>query len=258
MTRDTLQDTARLVAEHRLARRKLPKLETLADFAEAYRVQAMANEILARSPLGAVSGHKVGSTNARIQAALGVDHPVAGRVFANTVHASPARLRHGDYVRVGVECEVVFRLGAPLPATRAPYTLENVLPAIDAVMPGMEIIDDRYEVIDAKTLVADNALDAGALIGEPRADWRDLGLAQLSGVTLVNGTERARGRGADVLGNPLNVVVWLANHAAQYGEGLAAGTFIFTGSMTDIVWLKPGDKVATRIDGLGSVTANFT
>jgi 2-keto-4-pentenoate hydratase len=251
--------SAASLAEHRLARKRLPLL-ALAEEDEAYRLQAAANEMLADRGLGAIVGHKVGATNAVVQAYLGVDHPVAGRVFAKTVHTSPVELLHADYVRVGVECEIVVRLGADLPPTGAPYAHEAVVRAIDVCMAGMEIIDDRYldlKRVDACTLIADNALDAGVVIGTAVHDWKSLDLPALTGTILVNDAAAATGRGADVLGDPLNVVVWLANHLARRGEVLKAGEFVFTGSMTDIVWPAAGDNVIARIDGLGSVEVIF-
>jgi 2-keto-4-pentenoate hydratase len=251
--------SAASLAEHRLVRRRLPLL-ALGDEDEAYRLQAAANEILVRSGLGPLAGHKVGATNAVVQTYLGVDHPVAGRVFENTVHTSPAELPHANYVRVGVECEIVMRLGSDLSAAGAPYQREQVVAAIDACMAGMEIIDDRYQDlkrVDACTLIADNALDAGAILGTPIRDWNNLNLPLLTAAIAVNGTTAATGRGADVLGDPLNVIVWLANHLARRGEGLKAGEFVCTGSMTKIVWPAPGDRVLARIDALGSVEAIF-
>ena len=53
-----------------------------------------------------------------MQQYLDIPHPCAGGVFAKGVHDSGASLRHGDYVRVGVECEIAVRLARDLAPSR--------------------------------------------------------------------------------------------------------------------------------------------
>jgi 2-oxo-3-hexenedioate decarboxylase/2-keto-4-pentenoate hydratase len=133
--------------------------------------------------------------------------------------------------------------------------------AIRHLAAGMEIVDNRYgnlHDVDAQAYIADNALDAGVVIGEPVRDWRALDLPSLRGTTELNGRPAGQGTGAEVMGDPLNVIVWLANDRARRGEGLRAGEFVFTGSIVDIVWVRPGDRVVTSISGLGEVRARFS
>ena len=256
-------EAARLLASHRLA---LDPLDALplpvrpADLDAAYDIQAWLHAELAAA-LGPIVGHKIGCTTPVMQAFLGIAHPCAGGVFASTVHASPARLRHRDFVRVGVECEIVVRLGADLVARSQPYSAADVSEVVAAVMPGMEIVDERYvdfARLGTPTLVADDFFDAGCVLGAPRTDWRSLDLGAVTGVTRVNGVEVARGRGADVMGHPLEALAWLANQRSRRGVGLLAGEFVFTGSVVATQWLAPGDHVAMTLDGLGEIEADFS
>jgi 2-oxo-3-hexenedioate decarboxylase/2-keto-4-pentenoate hydratase len=257
------QQAAAIIVEHRLNKRRLRALDPSVrpqDVDSAYLVQAFANEQLSRAGLGKVVGHKVGSTNAAVQRALNVPHPVAGAVFATTVHHGEARVPHADYVRPGVECEVAVLLERDLPARATPYARAEVEAAIAACAAGIEIIDDRYEDVrafGAPSLIADNGLDAGVIIGTPIQDWQALNLPESLASISVNGEIVARGSGANVMGDPINVVVWLANDFGRRGLGLRAGEFVFTGSMTDIVWVRPGDRVETSIAGLGGVSCEF-
>ena len=106
-------------------------------------------------------------------------------------------------------------------------------------------------------MIADNALDAGAIIGDPVNNWKALNLPALVATTAINGTIAGRGTGADMMGDPINVVVWLANALSRRRLGLKAGEFVFTGSMVDIVWVQAGDQVVTSVLGLGSVDCVF-
>src|SRR5215207_2037232 len=162
---------ARLIADHRLARRPLPRLEGVerpVDEAHAYRVQDALHEILTDAGLGPVAGHKIGCTTKVMQEFLQIPNPCAGGVFASTVWGSPAKLRHADFLHVGVECEIVVRLGSDLGTAQAPFTPERVAEAVEALLPGMEIVDDRYvdyKALDTPTLIADDFFDAGCVLG---------------------------------------------------------------------------------------------
>ncbi|MFP6708933.1 MAG: hydratase, partial [Alphaproteobacteria bacterium] len=46
-----------------------------------------------------------------------------------------------------------------------------------------------------------------------------------------NGVRAEQGNSANVLGNPLNVAAWLANHLISRGSCLKSGQLITTGTM---------------------------
>ncbi len=254
--------TARTIRDHRMHLRPLPALsaeQRPGNEAEAYGVQRALHELLIPD-LGRVAGHKIGCTTPVMQAFLNIPNPCAGGVFEKTVHQAPARLRHADYLHVGVECEIVVRLGRDLPSGGAPYTRASVTDAVTSCMAGMEIVDDRYvdyKSLDTPTLIADDFFDAGCVLGAPVANWRALDLTTLAGVTRINGVEVGRGRGADVMGHPLEALAWLANNLAARNESLRAGEFVFTGSVVETKWVNRGDRVEMSIDGLGGVEAVF-
>lgn len=254
--------TAQLIADFRVRRFRLPLLDPVerpADEAQAYLVQRALHAMLTRH-LGPVVGHKIGCTTAVMQAFLNIPNPCSGGVFERTVHRSPARLRHADFVRAGVECEIVVRLGTDLRSGAAPHTRESVASAVDGCMAGMEIVDDRYvdyRSMDTPTLIADDFFDAGCVLCAPVSNWRALDLTAVTGVTLINGVEVGRGRGADVMGHPFEALAWLANNLARRGQSLRAGEFVFTGSVVETKWVERGDHVLMRLEGLGEVEAVF-
>jgi 2-oxo-3-hexenedioate decarboxylase/2-keto-4-pentenoate hydratase len=259
-TMDTILEAAKAIASARRVRAPLESLD--AGFApreegHGYRVQHAVHTLLARET-GPLVGYKIGCTSAVMQRYLGIPHPCAGGVFAKGVHASGVRLRHQDYVRVGVECEIAVRLGRDL--TAGPFTADSVVDAIDAYHPAIEIVDDRYadwRSIGAPTLVADDFFAAGCVLGEavPRAAAPDL--LAVSGVALINGIEIGRGTGADVLGHPHAALAWLASHLAAMGTHLRAGQIVLTGSVVQTVWLNAGDRAVMELSGLGTVAAEF-
>lgn len=256
------QQTAQVIAGYRLGRTPIPALDPAIrplDERAAYAVQDALHPLLA-GPLGPVVGHKIGCTTPVMQAFLGIPNPCAGGVFERTVHTTPARVRHADFLHVGVECEIVVRLGRDLWPSQAPFDREGVAAAVDACMAGMEIVDDRYvdyKALDTPTLIADDFFDAGCVLGPPAMGWRALDLAAVTGVTRINGLEVGRGRGADVMGHPFAALAWLANNFAQRGQAIKTGQFVFTGSVVETKWVNRGDRVEMEIDGLGAVAASF-
>ena len=259
---DRIVAAARVIAtsrRNRAALKALPADIAPKDEAEGYRVQRAVHDLMLPES-GALAGYKIGCTSKVMQQYLDIPHPCGGGVFARGVHESGVRLRAADYVRVGVECEIAVRMGRPLAAGQGPFTAESVTSAIEAYLPAIEIVDDRYaqwETLGAPTLVADDFFAAGCVLAGavPRAAAPDLLAVQ--GRALINGAEAGSGTGADVLGHPHHALAWLANHLASEGRGLHAGQIVLTGSLVKTVWLKAGDHVVMELKGLGRVDAKF-
>ena len=70
----------------------LPDALKPASIAEAYRAQDVYYR-LAEPVYGPVGGVKVATTTKVMQELMGITHPCGGAIFANTIHASPARIK---------------------------------------------------------------------------------------------------------------------------------------------------------------------
>lgn len=106
-------------------------------------------------------------------------------------------------------------------------------------------------------LIADNAIAALLVLGPPARDWHDLDLSQHTVSVRVNGEVVDEGSGANVLGDPRNVLVWLANALSDHGFGLRAGQVITTGSAADVIQVDPGDEVIADFGSLGTAEVRF-
>jgi 2-oxo-3-hexenedioate decarboxylase/2-keto-4-pentenoate hydratase len=60
------------------------------------------------------------------------------------------------------------------------------------------------------------------------------------------------------LGEPLQVLCWLANSCAAWGTPLLAGDIVLLGSLVQTQWVQAGDVVTVTNDPLGEVAADFT
>jgi 2-oxo-3-hexenedioate decarboxylase/2-keto-4-pentenoate hydratase len=224
--------------------------------ADAYSVQ----EALHRRQGVRMAGFKIGCTTATMQEAVGVDHPCYGGILASRVLPSPAKLRHGDFLGVGCECEITVRLGRDLGPGGGPFTAESVAAYVGACAASIEIVDNRYtdfHALDAPALIADDFFHWGTVLGPERSDWRSLDLAAVRARTIVDGTVVGEGRGADVLGHPFAALAWLAGALAARGSGIPAGAIVQTGSMVRAHKAAPGERVVVAIDGLGEASVVF-
>jgi 2-keto-4-pentenoate hydratase len=224
---------------------------------DAYAIQD-AYVALRAHRLGAIAGYKIALSSKEMQRFVGVDAPQAGVLLERTVHRSPARVRASDYVRLIVEFEIAVQLAVDLPVADAPFTRSRIAASVRAVMPAIEIADDRgadYQQLAKHPLelIADNGWNEGAVLGSPVTNWKALDLAALRGVATINGEKVGEGVGAAALGHPLDAVAWIANHLAAHGRGLVFRDVVITGSMITTKFVKPGDLVRFSVEKLGEV-----
>jgi 2-keto-4-pentenoate hydratase len=125
MEQAACERAARQVAQGRLLRRRLHRLDGVITIDDGYAVQAAANRLLA-SALGPVAGFKIGGTTERMRAFIRADRPIAGAVFASTVYRSGVRLRFSDFIQPGIETEIAVRLKADLGPEGAPMVAWSV------------------------------------------------------------------------------------------------------------------------------------
>ena len=247
------QAATRLFEAHQARERFVPLPAGLAPRTaeDAYAIQD-AYVALRAHRLGAIAGYKIALSSKEMQRFVGVDAPQAGVLLESTLHASPARVRAADYLRLIVEFEIAVQLAVDLPVAAAPFSRSRIAASVRAVMPAIEIADDRnadygelarhpYE------LIADNAWSEGAVLGAPVTDWKALDLAGLRGVATIGADTVGEGVGAAALGHPLDAVAWLANHLAAHGRGLVFRDVVITGSMITSKFVQPGD-VELRVD----------
>jgi len=224
---------------------------------EAYAIQD-AFVALRATKLGAVTGYKIALSSEAMRRFVGVDEPQAGMMHESTIRPGPARIRASDYVHPIVEFEIAVRLASDLPAADRPFFRQHIAAAADCVMTAIEVADDRnadYKALAAHPLdlIADNAWNEGAVLGQPVADWRSLDLAAVRGVASINGKVVGEGVGAEALGHPFDAVAWVADNLASRGRALLRGDVVISGSVVTSKAVKAGDRVAWRVEGLGTV-----
>lgn len=239
----------------------LPKELRPEDMEQAYAVADALVEQLLETNKAQLAGYKVACTNVLAQRQLGVPGPVFGRLLSHVIVDSPSRLNPAAFTRRIVEPEFAFILSEDAPALQGPYTEESIAERIDALLPGLEVVDHRFRdwsKLGGTRLAADNAYNGGWVRGEIYSgDWRELNLADHQVTAIHSSGAVSTGSGAEVLGHPLTVMAWLANQLNTRGEMLHAGQYVTTGVVTNILTCEAGEGVEADFGVLGKVRLDF-
>jgi 2-keto-4-pentenoate hydratase len=237
------------------AYRNLPDALAPMTVAEAYAAQE-ALRLLWEPRLGTVAGLKIATTTKVMQQLMGIDHPCGGIIYAKRVHRSPATIAKSAYQNLVIEGELAVRLARDLPRTAAPHTRETVLTALGEVMAAYELIDDRravYRECKAFSLIADNAWNAGVVLGAAKPPPPGSRLDAIGARVAINGRE-VTGKTDD----PMGALAWVANLAIERERPMTAGMIVITGSVVPTFPVAPGDHVHFEIDGIGAAEMTIT
>src|SRR6201990_2849958 len=197
--------------------------------AEGYAIQAE----IERASSAKLFGWKIAAISEAGQKHINVPGPMAGRILEETLIADGGTApMAGNEMRVA-EPEFAFRMRVDLPPRPAPYTVAEVLDAVDTLHPAIEIPDSRFaDFVSAgeAQIVADNACAHLFVLGSATtADWRARDLVEERPVIMLRG-QRYVGHGKNVLGDPRVALAWLANELRELGITLRAGEGVTTGT----------------------------
>jgi 2-keto-4-pentenoate hydratase len=260
-----MTDLVGMLGRARLAGRPLTGADSLlasADADDGYDIQARLAAWLTAHGQGGLAGYKIGATAKGMQDVLGVPGPVYGHILAGNLYRPADTVACNRGCGPGVECEIAFRLGGDLAPSSTPFTRDDVAARIDAAMPAIEIVENRYGDFRAcgiALLAADDFFHKACVPGDAITAWRAIDLPACAGRVSVNGEPVETGHGRAVLGHPLDAVVWLADRLAARNTGLKAGQIVMTGSMTPVHWIDSWPSaIEIAIEGLGASSVNLT
>lgn len=252
-------EAARLLADAEASRSPIPRLShrfpgmTPSD---GYAVQL--RNVARRLEAGAeVKGHKIGLTSRAMQEMFGISEPDYGHLLDDMLYPTGAIAEAGRFISPKIEVELGFVLGRPIEGPGV--TVDDARRAVDHGVACLEIIDSRmvdWDIGLADT-IADNGSSAAAVIGETRLRLDRFDPTTVGAELVVGGEVVLRGSTADVLGNPLKVVAWLANTLAVHEMSLEPGHLVMTGSCTAAVSVEGGMRVEGRMGEFGRVEVEF-
>ncbi len=229
---------------------------------DAYRIQkALVQRMIAegRRPVG----WKIGLTSRAMQRALGISTPDSGVLFDDMLFDNGCTVPKGRFIAPRIEAEIAFVLKAPLAGEG--LTRDQVAAALETAMPAIEILDTRIVRQDPDSgvrrnicdTIADNAANAGLLLGSTRHPVEEFDLRRIGVIVERNGEVEETGMGAGVLNDPLLAVSWLASRVARIGEVMHAGDIVLSGSFVRPIEAVPGSNFHADFGQFGTVDVKF-
>ncbi|KGJ98522.1 2-keto-4-pentenoate hydratase [Thalassotalea sp. ND16A] len=215
--------------------------------AEAYHVQDQSlGRRLARGEQQV--GIKMGFTSRAKMIQMGVDDMIWGPLTDEMFIEEGGEVALDKFIHPRVEPEIAFLLKKPLSGN---VTLAEVMAAVEAVAPALEVIDSRYNnfKFSLEDVVADNCSSSGFTIGA----WQQAGLdlSNLGMVMEFDGKAVQIGSSAAILGNPYRSLAAAARVAGEAGKVLPAGSIVLAGAATAAQALTPGVHVKLHCEKLG-------
>ena len=226
------------------------------DRQEGYAVQQALTDMQPYAQFG----WKIAATSAAGQAHIGVDGPLAGRLYADRVLQNGAQVSLHNNLMLVAEIEFAFRFARTLTSRDSAYTVDEVLDAVACVHPSIEVPDSRYEnfvTAGAPQLIADNACANLFVLGPRADDWRDFDYVNEAVSVTLNGQSVDPGYGRNVLADPRVALTWLVNELSSLGVDCDAGQVVTTGTCRVPLVVKPGDQVHADFGRLGRVSCRF-
>ncbi len=209
-----------------------------------------------------VKGHKIGLTSKAMQSALNIDEPDSGVLLDDMFFADGGLVPTDRFIATRVEAELAFIMKARLAGPNC--TMFDVLNATDFVVPALEILDTRIERVDPVKstrkifdTIADNAANAGIVLGGRPLRPLDADLRWIGALCHRNGQLEETGLAAGVLNHPATSVAWLANKIAPHGLALEPGQVVLAGSFIRPIETRKGDTIQADYGPYGTVSCYF-
>lgn len=201
-----------------------------------------------------VIGYKAALTTVAMQRKAGVDEPVLGTLLESQTVAAREDVALSPYMAPGIEPEVAVVIGERLAGPGV--TAEDALQAVAGYRASIEIGDVRVIPGSSRSLqqtICCNAFNGGQLFGELLVVPDGIDLRTEGTVLTRNDVVIGSAAAVEVMGNPLNVVAFIANKLAQFDLALEPGMVCMTGSVVPSSPLAAGDHIRAEFTRIGSV-----
>lgn len=219
------------------------------DVHAAYSVQDATLQLV-----GPAAGWKVGAKGPHAE-------PGCAPLPASGVFAAGARLVGPPWNMRGIEVEVALRLGRDLDTGDRLCTTAELMAAVDAVLPAIEVVETRladWRESEPLAQLADLQSHGALVLGAASPlSARDLDLRKTEAYLAFDGQPVASTYGANPAGDVWRLLGWLARHCALRGQPLRAGQVVTTGSCTGLLFAPEGAHVQAQLQGIGLVDLHF-
>ena len=231
---------------------ELPERLVPSSFEEAYSIQAHIEK-----PNDPRVGWKLAATSLEGQKHIGVSGPMIGRITSKMSLALNDIVSAKANNMMVAEPEFVFVFNTSIEPRTQAYTRAEGMELVSELKLGLEIPNSRYmkfETAGELSLIADNACAHQFILGPTAPEiWRDLLLPEHKVIGWINSKLKYEGIGSNVLGGPINALLWFLDEASKRKLVIKKGDFVTTGTATQPMPFQIGDDIIADFGKLGEV-----
>lgn len=232
------------------------KIENFSE-SEAYNIQQLLVDKKIQEEVTEQIGWKLGLTSKAKQQMMGVHEPSYGVLLKNMYLLEGEKHDISPFIHPKLEPELAFVLKKQLSGSP---TIEEVIDAIDFVLPAFEIIDSRFErfkftLLDA---IADNSSSSRYILGNRPIKLNANTIHSLGVVYNKNGEKVASTTSGAVMQNPLISIQWLTQKLQERNLSLKPKDLILSGSISEAIEIQSGDFFNASFQELGQISVSFT
>ena len=264
MNKEKYRKAANILFNCRINKKRLDKLPIDCipnNIEEAYKIQDELKILYLTLKDNYTIGKKVGCTNKLAQKQINVEEPFYGNLFSKYSSMSGCRLMSNNFSKPYLEPEFSFRIKEDINITKAPFTFDQIANFTDTVMGSVEIVDFRFNMefknIGINNLISTNAASEYWIKGLKEFKLNEINLSNHPVKVFINNNLMDVGNSSNVLGNPLNSLLWLVNKLSLKGEALLKGNVVSTGTCTVAIPLEKNYKVKIDFANMGNIDFQF-
>jgi 2-keto-4-pentenoate hydratase len=197
-------------------------------------------------------GWKLGMGVPAAMARIGTDAPLVGYLLAPALVADGGTVALDGWGNAKLEPEIAVHMAADLAAGASRSEAEAAIAGLGVAI---ELVDIDPDADDPEAILAADIFQRHVLLG-PLVEGASA--AGVSARALVNGEEAAStGDATEATGDPVDLVLHVANVVGAAGESLRAGEVVICGSVVPALGVAAGETVEVQLDPLGSLTVAF-
>ena len=203
-------------------------------------------------------GFKVGATNSKIITKLKATQPFFSKIFKEKYFKNNSKLILPKNI-LGIELEVAFKINKKIFQIKK-INKNNLLENILGIMPIIELVGFRQNIRTIQNVnyaAVDFGLNVAIINSKYTKFKRNFSLNSKTFLKNIKTNKIYTGHTNEVLGNPINVLLWLFKELKKRNIYLNKNIIVATGTTTQIVPVKKGDKFVGHIKSLGNVQVNF-
>ena len=225
------------------------------ELADAYRLQGAVAKL--REHRGEkIIGYKIGCVSERNQRAMGLTHPVWGRLWSTEQYEDKTELSLANFANLAIEAEFAVTINRTI--DQIDIGKDTVAQAVEAIFPVLELHNFilRSRAPNGHELIANNAIHAGVVRGSL---FMNLEAAIETNLQLIyDGRIIDSWSGIQWPADILSHVSWLASTLASEGKQLSEGDMILTGAWGPPIPVENVRRVVVKSSAFGDVSATFT